>query len=119
MSSFKKDPLAPGAGGLVAEELVEVQPPEEVAVPTTQQERQCDRCGSKELRIGHGMQGIRAYCISCKNEWGIAATTGSRSIPTYGGRGMSKQTLVEPDWGLAYEDDVDTVGFFDEEEEYI
>lgn len=117
MSSPKKDPFAPGAGGLVESEGESILP-EEKTVTNKRQELKCDKCGSTEIRIGHNQFGIRAYCTSCKHQWGIAATTGSPRVPTYAGRGMSKETLVEPEWGLAYEDDVDTVGQFDDEDYY-
>lgn len=68
--------------------------------------RICEKCGKTEKegvrvvsKIG---MGVRAYCL-CGHSWGIALSSPNPPIPVTTGRGLSKETLVEPDWNLAFE----------------
>ena len=77
---------------------IEVQPRQR-ALDTA---RKCDKCG-KEGRVVSNRNGVRAYCV-CGFNWGISLMALQPSLPLTGGRGISKETLVEPDWSLADED---------------
>lgn len=65
--------------------------------------RKCDKCGNEDPRIVSNRDGVRAYCV-CGFNWGISLSAVSPNLPLNSGRGISKQTLVEPDWTLADED---------------
>jgi hypothetical protein len=65
--------------------------------------RTCDKCGNTEPRVSSGSTGVTAYC-SCGHWWPIASQSLGGSLPIMPPRGLSKQTLVEPDWDKAYED---------------
>lgn len=65
--------------------------------------RICPTC-KQEARVVANNLGVRAYCGPCKTDWPITLTPMGPSLPLSMGRGMSKQTLVEPDWSLAWAD---------------
>jgi hypothetical protein len=64
--------------------------------------RICRDCGN-ETRLVSNSEGIEAYCGPCKKHWPVASTPMETvSFPTTA-RGLSKQTLVEPDWNRAFD----------------
>lgn len=66
--------------------------------------RFCPKCG-KEGRIVSNYLGVNVYCNPCKNVWAISAPLNPVTIsPANIPRGLSKITLVEPDYNMA--DDV-------------
>jgi hypothetical protein len=73
----------------------------------------CDKCGERASRIASNNMGVTAYC-SCGHWWAITVRPLANAMPISPPRGLSKETLVEPDWGKAYEDlegaDHDKVG---------
>ena len=78
---------------------VEVQPRSR-ALDTA---RKCDKCG-KEGRVVSNRDGVRVYC-TCGYNWGISLSALRPNLPVgQSSRGISKETLVEPDWTLADED---------------
>lgn len=67
--------------------------------------RICPDCG-QPARIVANSYGVQAYCGPCGKDWPISGPRAATvqdiaAIP----RGLSKQTLVEPDFSIAYEDD--------------
>ncbi len=86
--------------------LPEADPTEEAAeVPAIRSEavRTCADCGNKNPRIASTNSGVTAYC-SCGKFWPIASGGLSRTLPETIPRGISKTTLVEPNWDIAFED---------------
>lgn len=65
--------------------------------------RTCPYCGSTEVRIAAGSNGVRAYCTPCKRHWGVSMAPMAPTIPLTRGRGIHKETLVQPDWSLVDE----------------
>ena len=73
-------------------------------VPTFRQEkaRICDKCGNKEPRIVSNSLGVSAHC-PCGNKWAFTTRPMAPAIPMAPARGIGKQTLVEPNWDMAFE----------------
>lgn len=65
--------------------------------------RICPQCKKEASRIVSNMLGRQAYCGPCKFDWAIGPPVVTHLPPIFG-RGMSKQTVVGPDWNLANED---------------
>ena len=65
--------------------------------------RTCNSCGNTNPRIASNSNGVTAYC-SCGKFWPIASGGLSRTLPESIPRGLSKTTLVEPNWDIAFED---------------
>lgn len=63
--------------------------------------RVCPKCGG-ETRIASNHLGVRAHCGKCKNSWAVSGPRDA-AIPQIPERGLSKRTLVEPDWDRAFE----------------
>ena len=59
----------------------------------------CQKCGQKGRTVSNH-NGVNVYCNTCKIHWPISRTRG-KEIPMTAPRGLSKQTLVEPDWSMA------------------
>ena len=69
--------------------------------------RICEKCQSTSVRVWSDAYGQHAQCGHCKHFWGISMAA-SMIIPSQAfERGLSKQTIVEPDWNLAFEPDID------------
>lgn len=66
--------------------------------------RKCDKCSGESVRVQSNFQERRAWCNNCGHNWAISMATSMVVRPEVFDRGLSKQTLVEPDWNLAYED---------------
>ena len=64
--------------------------------------RFCPACHA-EARIVSNSSGITAYCGPCHTFWPIASQSSMLATPPSLPRGLSKQTLVEPDWSMALE----------------
>jgi hypothetical protein len=65
--------------------------------------RQCDTCGEDGRVLSDG-SGIRIFCNTCKKQWPVSSSS-LRPLAIPGpGRGLSKETVVEPDWSKAYDD---------------
>lgn len=65
--------------------------------------RVCNVCGKGNARISSNYSGVAAHC-TCGNSWPLASSSLAPSFPVAPDRGLSKQTLVEPNWDLAFED---------------
>jgi len=65
--------------------------------------RKCKQCG-KDARIVSKSGFRQAYCGPCKLTWPIGPAPDLSGPPLNMPRGLSKQTLVEPDWNMAYEE---------------
>lgn len=65
--------------------------------------RICDKCGKEAQRVAATGNGVAAYC-ACGHWWAISARSGGGALPMAPPRGLSKETLVEPDWDKAFED---------------
>jgi len=63
----------------------------------------CDKCGKRATRVASNSGGVTAYC-ACGHWWAISTRPLANSMPMAPPRGLSKETLVEPDWDKAYED---------------
>jgi len=76
---------------------------EESALSAINRVTHCPKC-KRELRIVSNYLGVRAYCDTCKEQFPVASrprrVEPAVSLP----RGLHKRTLVEPDWGKAFED---------------
>jgi hypothetical protein len=62
--------------------------------------RACPDC-NQETRIVSNFSGVTAYCGPCKKSWPISSMPRASILPVALPRGLSKQTLVEPDWSRA------------------
>lgn len=67
--------------------------------------RLCPTC-KREGRVVSNTLGVNVYCGPCKIHWPIANTPLLPEAPILMPRGISKQTHVEPDWNMAYDDDI-------------
>jgi len=86
--------------------LPEADPTEALAeAPAVRSERAkiCDKCGERAYRVASGRGGVTAYC-ACGHWWAITSKPVGGTLPLEAPRGLSKQTLVEPDWDKAFED---------------
>jgi len=68
--------------------------------------RICKSCG-KEGRVVSNSVGVNVWC-QCGNRWPISSSPVAPPMVEQLPRGLSKQTLVEPDWELAYRETGDT-----------
>ena len=66
----------------------------------------CPRCGG-EGRIVSNRLGVNAHCGPCGIHWPITNSPLQPDSPVTLPRELGKRTLVEPDWNLAYDTDVD------------
>lgn len=66
--------------------------------------RICEKCSSTSVRINSTHEGRRAWCNQCGHNWGISMATSMHVRDGILSRGITKRTLVEPDWNLAFED---------------
>lgn len=63
----------------------------------------CPKCNN-ELRVVSNYLGVMAHCDPCKDFFPISSTP-RRVEPVMNlPRGLHKRTMVEPDWGKAFED---------------
>ena len=60
----------------------------------------CPDCGEKGRTVSNSL-GVNVYCNKCKTHWPISAMPRARVVPPTMPRGLTKQTVVEPDWSLA------------------
>jgi hypothetical protein len=69
--------------------------------------RICTKCGQEGRVVRNG--GMKfMYCNPCKVHWPVGPAHTPAPVPVASeARGFHKQTLLEPDWGLAYQDDDD------------
>ena len=68
--------------------------------------RICEGCG-REGRVVSNQWGVNVHCGPCKRHWPIANSPLKPESPAALPRGISKRTSVEPDWNVAFEDDID------------
>jgi len=67
--------------------------------------RLCPKCG-KEGRTISNSSGLSVFCNHCKFSWPISTTPlDQKEIPVEP-RGLRKKTTVEPDWDMAFDDNV-------------
>lgn len=62
--------------------------------------RICSSCGN-EARVVANSSGVKAHCGPCKKWWPISSTPRAQEVPMVRGRGLRKETFVEPDWNKA------------------
>jgi hypothetical protein len=74
--------------------------PVEVQTSPLDKARFCPACHI-EARIVSNYLGTNAHCPQCKNNWPITSVSQKMEIPIGPPRGISKVTLVEPDWSIA------------------
>ena len=60
----------------------------------------CPQCGQKGRTVANS-SGVNVFCNACKIHWPISGIPVAKQIPLTAPRGLSKQTLVEPDWNMA------------------
>lgn len=103
----RKVNLKPGAGGAGAPESESsVQLPGiGFDQPKDSIPRICHVCGSV-LRVYTAAGGLRVTCQKCKRTVQIGKAARATALPPMG-RGVKKETIVEPDWDRAFEDDDD------------
>ena len=65
--------------------------------------RMCPDCG-QEVRLVSNNDGLRAFCGPCRKNWPISSTPMAVMIMPTMPRGLSKQTLIEPEWDRAMDD---------------
>ena len=87
------------------EDLPEDKPPTQaqaadVLIPPVT--RICPQCKQEASRIVSDMSGRVAYCGPCQINWPIGPPLATIAPPTMG-RGLSKQTTMQPDWDLAFQ----------------
>lgn len=73
--------------------------------------RLCKRCktegrGDVEGRVVSNSLGVNVYCPhpDCKFQWPISSAALAPPMPEALPRGLRKETFVEPNWDLAFED---------------
>ena len=71
--------------------------------------RLCPKC-NKPGRVVSNHLGVNAHCGPCKMHWPITNTPLRPESPSVIPRGFSKKTMVEPDWNIAFDRDVDENG---------
>jgi len=71
----------------------------------TKSTRICKGC-KQEARIVSNSDGVTAHCNTCKIYWPISNSSLSPEAPMTMGRGLHKQTYVEPDWNIAFDPNV-------------
>jgi hypothetical protein len=80
-------------------------PAREVNESPVDKARFCAACGA-EARIVSNRLGRTAFCGPCGTSWPISGpVVPPHAEAAYLPRGLSKQTLLEPDYSMAYEDD--------------
>jgi hypothetical protein len=68
--------------------------------------RICPKC-NKEGRVVSNSLGRSVTCNPCKFSWPISTLPMDQMTkPEDTLRGLSKQTVVEPDWDMAYDDEI-------------
>lgn len=67
--------------------------------------RVCEKCASESVRIASGFDDVRAYCRECGHSWAISLAALTTVPMATMERGFRRETLVEPDWNIAYEND--------------
>jgi hypothetical protein len=85
------------------EDLPKVKAKKKVSGPVDAA-RTCEKCKGTSTRIVSNYEGRRAWCNGCGHNWGISMALATVIPDGLEGRGISKRTLVEPDWNLAFED---------------
>lgn len=68
--------------------------------------RNCPKC-KKPGRVVSNRLGVNVHCGPCKIHWPITNAPLRPETPSALPRGFSKRTMVEPDWNIAYDTDVD------------
>ena len=60
----------------------------------------CPQCGQKGRTVSNS-GGVNVYCNACKIHWPISGMPVAKHVPLTAPRGLSKETIVEPDWSMA------------------
>lgn len=68
--------------------------------------KKCPKCG-KAARVVSNRLGVNAHCGPCKTHWPLTNSPLKPESPSSIPRGFSKHTMVEPDWNMAFDDDVE------------
>lgn len=67
--------------------------------------RICPSCG-KEGRVVSNHLGTNVFCGPCKRHWPIASGSKQEMIIPNLPRGLRKETRIEPDWDMAFDEDL-------------
>lgn len=67
--------------------------------------RICPSCG-KEGRVVSNYLGTNVFCGPCKRHWPIASSAKNETVIPNLPRGLRKETRVEPDWDMAFDEDI-------------
>ena len=84
-------------------ELPDVQTGGSGELPVLEKGRICPTCQGK-ARIVSNHRGLSGHCFKCKNSWPLASSALQPVSPVAPERGLSRQTVVEPDWNIAFEE---------------
>jgi hypothetical protein len=67
--------------------------------------RLCPKCG-KEGRTVSNSSGLSVFCNPCKFSWPISTAPLDPKEVVTAPRGLRKKTLVEPDWDMAFDENI-------------
>jgi hypothetical protein len=67
--------------------------------------RICPKC-EKEGRVISNSTGLSVFCNPCKWSWPISSAALDPVLPMTPARGLERKTLAEPNWDMAYEQDI-------------
>jgi len=64
----------------------------------------CSYCKTGEVDIYPAPSGMRGRCKACKMDWPVSASvSGGGSVPITPARGLSKQTIVPPNFSKIFD----------------
>lgn len=87
------------------DDIYDLPPPvQEVSASPLDSSRVCSKCG-QEGRVVSNELGVNVFCNHCKTHWPVSMAKVQEGAVALMPRGLSKQTLVEPDTSIAFEDD--------------
>ena len=66
--------------------------------------RICPKCGQEASRIVSNLLGRTGFCGPCKFDWPLGPPVAAVSLPLMGRNATGKQSLLQPNWDLAFED---------------
>jgi len=69
--------------------------------------RMCPHCG-KEGRIVSNQNGVNGFCGPCKRHWPVTSAPLMPESPLAPARGFHKTTVVDPDWNIAFDKDIES-----------
>ena len=72
-------------------------------MPVLEKGRFCPAC-KKEARIVSNSSGVSGHCVGCRTSWPLSSAALRPPMPIATPRGLRKETRVEPDWNMAFDD---------------